>query len=51
MSDFKKDVPYNERPFLPPKSHLETTLILRKTIKASSALANLNEAIINLPNP
>ena len=36
---------------MPPKSNLETTNFLRKTIKASSALANLNGAIINLPNP
>jgi len=51
MSDFKKDIPYNELPLLPPKSNLETITILRKTIKASRALANLNGAIINLPNP
>jgi Fic family protein len=36
---------------LPPKSDLETTTVLRKTITASRALANLNGAIINLPNP
>ena len=51
MSDFKKGIPYDNLPFLPPKSNLETTLILRKTIKASRALANLNGVIINLPNP
>lgn len=51
MSNFKKDVPYNELPLLPPKSNLETTNILKKTIGASRALANLNGAIINLPNP
>jgi len=51
MSNFKKDIPYNDLPLLPPKSNLETTNILRKTIKASRALANLNGAIINLPNP
>ncbi|MBT6439880.1 MAG: Fic family protein, partial [Flavobacteriales bacterium] len=51
MSDFQKDIPYNELPLLPPKNNLETTTILRKTIKASRALANLNGAIINLPNP
>lgn len=51
MSDFKKGIPYNDLPLLPPKSNLETTLILKKTIKASRALANLNGAIINLPNP
>lgn len=51
MSDFKKELPYNDLPILPPKSNLETTRILKKTIKASRALANLNGAIINLPNP
>ncbi|MCH8903370.1 MAG: Fic family protein [Bacteroidetes bacterium] len=51
MSPFKKDIPYNELPLLPPKNNLETTKILRKTITASRALANLNGAIINLPNP
>ena len=51
MSDFKKGIPYNDLPLLPPKSNLETTNILRKTITASRALANLNGAIINLPNP
>ncbi|MBL1280136.1 MAG: Fic family protein [Fluviicola sp.] len=51
MSNFKKDIPYNDLPLLPPKSNLETTKILRKTITASRALANLNGAIINLPNP
>jgi len=47
----KKNTPYNDLPLLPPKSNLETTSILRKTITASRALANLNGAIINLPNP
>lgn len=51
MSDFNKNTPYNDLPLLPPKSNLETTSILRKTITASRALANLNGAIINLPNP
>lgn len=51
MSGFKKDVPYNDLPMLPPKINLETTLILRKTIAASRALANLNGAVMNLPNP
>lgn len=51
MSEFKKDIPYNNLPLLPPKSNLETKQILRKTITASRALANLNGAIINLPNP
>lgn len=51
MSEFKKEIPYNNLPLLPPKSDLETTRILKKTITASRALANLNGAIINLPNP
>ena len=51
MSDFKKNNPYNNLPFLPPNKDLETTKILRKTISASRALAQLNGAITNLPNP
>ncbi len=51
MSNFHKNTAYNNLPLLPPKGNLETTNILRKTITASRALANLNGAIINLPNP
>jgi len=51
MSTFKKDKPYNNLPALPPKANLETIKVLRKTITASRALAQLNGAISNLPNP
>tara|TARA_R110001599_G_scaffold59154_1_gene164180 strand:- start:690 stop:1772 length:1083 start_codon:yes stop_codon:yes gene_type:complete len=51
MEKFDKTVPYNDLPLLPPNVNLETKAILRKTIHASRALANLNGAIINLPNP
>ncbi|MCF6280100.1 MAG: Fic family protein, partial [Flavobacteriaceae bacterium] len=51
MRDFKKDEPYNSLPVLPPNIDLETTEILRKAITASRALAQLNGAITNLPNP
>jgi len=51
MNAFQKNIPYNDLPLLPPKINLETTQILRKTITASRTLANLNGAIINLPNP
>jgi len=51
MRDFKKDEPYNSLPILPPNVNLETTEILRKTITASRALAQLNGAITNFPNP
>ncbi|MDC6367693.1 MULTISPECIES: Fic family protein [Flavobacteriaceae] len=51
MTIFKKDIPYNNLPLLPPKRSLETVAILRKTIVASRELSKLNGAIINLPNP
>jgi Fic family protein len=51
MNEFNKNIAYNELPLLPPNCNLETTRILKKTISASRSLANLNGAIINLPNP
>ena len=51
MSSFDKSEPYNSLPLLPPTADLETKEILIKTIKASRALAQLNGAIRNLPNP
>jgi Fic family protein len=51
MNSFNKSQPYNALPLLPPKADLETKEILTKTIKASRALAQLNGAIRNLPNP
>lgn len=51
MSGFNNKQPYNDLPILPPKQDLETKKILLKTISASRALAQLNGAMINLPNP
>lgn len=51
MNFFDKTEPYNDLPLLPPKTDLESKEILIKTIKASRALAQLNGAIRNLPNP
>ncbi len=51
MDKFNRQQPYNDLPLLPPKEDLETKGILLKTISASRALAQLNGAIINLPNP
>ncbi|WP_026953553.1 Fic family protein [Algoriphagus vanfongensis] len=51
MNFFDKAKPYNDLPLLPPKADLETKEILTKTITASRALAQLNGAIRNLPNP
>lgn len=48
---FDKTIPYNDLPALPPARDLETKAILLKTISASRALAQLNGAIRNLPNP
>ena len=51
MKGFNKTQPYNDLPLLPPQAELETKEILTKTITASRALAQLNGAIRNLPNP
>jgi Fic family protein len=51
MAKFNKNKPYNSLPLLPPKTTLETTKVLRKTIDASRALAQLNGMLTNLPNP
>ena len=51
MSKFDKNIPYNDLPLLPPNTDIETKEILRKTVSASRALAQLNGALKNLPNP
>lgn len=51
MGKFDPQIPYNELPLLPPKDDIETKTILRKTISAGRALAQLNGTILNLPNP
>jgi len=51
MAKFNRNTPYNSLPLLPPKTTLETTKVLRKTIDASRALAKLNGMLTNLPNP
>lgn len=48
---FRADIPYNELPPLPPNGDLETKPIMRKVIRASRALSELNGALRNLPNP
>jgi Fic family protein len=51
MNKFNRRVPYNDLPLLPPKADIETKSILRKTISAGRALAQLNGTLMNLPNP
>ncbi|MEX0680742.1 MAG: Fic/DOC family N-terminal domain-containing protein [Balneolales bacterium] len=51
MYNFHRKKPYNDLPLLPPQEDVETAKVLRKTISASRALAQLNGALLNLPNP
>lgn len=51
MANFNRNKPYNSLPLLPPKADMETKNILRKTISAGRALAQLNGTLLNLPNP
>jgi len=51
MSNFDRKIPYNKLTLLPPKADVETKTVLRKTVTAGRALAQLNGALQNLPNP
>jgi Fic family protein len=51
MNKFDCKKPYNDLPLLPPEADIETKEVLRKTISAGRALAQLNAMVINLPNP
>lgn len=51
MAKFDRKIPYNDLPLLPPKAEIETKKVLRKTISAGRALAQLNGTLMNLPNP
>jgi len=51
MSKFDRRVPYNDLPLLPPVVDIETKDVLRKTVSAGRALAQLNGTLQNLPNP
>jgi Fic family protein len=51
MAIFNRRIPYNDLPNLPPNADIETKSILRKTISAGRALAQLKGTLLNLPNP
>jgi len=51
MAKFNRKTPFNDLPLLPPKADIETKRILRKTISAGRALAQLNGTLKSLPNP
>jgi len=47
---FNAKVPYNDLPSLPPKVDVETKTILKETIAARSALAELKGLSETIPN-
>lgn len=49
--NFKPDQPYNHLPLLLPKADIETKKILKKTVSANRALAELKGAANSIPNP
>lgn len=51
MEKFDRNFPHNELQLLPPKAEVETKQVLRRTISASGALAQLNGTLLNLPKP
>ena len=51
MGTFNRVIPFNDLPLLPPQADIETKRILRKTISAGRALAQLNGTLLSLPNP
>jgi Fic family protein len=53
MSDtkFNKDLPFNDLGNLPPAINLESTVILKATIRANKLLAELKGFCQTLPNP
>ena len=51
MIEFNRKTPYNNLPLLPPENDIETKNVLKKTISAGRALAQLNGTLLNLPNP
>ncbi len=48
--NFDRNRPYNELPSLPPKTKLETSRILKKTISANRQLAELKGTAKTIPN-
>ena len=49
--DFDKNSPYNDLPLLPPPTDIENKAILKKAIKANTALARLNGKANLIPDP
>lgn len=49
-TEWKPDKPYNDLPYLPPTTELETKAVLKRCIAARSALAELKQAAELIPN-
>lgn len=50
MKNWNSQLPYNQLPILPPHKELETKAILKQTIRARAALAELKQAAELIPN-
>jgi Fic family protein len=50
MSAFKRDQPFNNLPYLPPKADMESRVVLKKVIQTHKALAKLSGSCKLLPN-
>ena len=51
MTDWRPDRPYNELPPPPSADDLETRRVLKAAIGANTALGQLDQAVISIPNP
>ncbi|RJO79151.1 Fic family protein [Nocardia panacis] len=51
MVDWSPEVPYNELPPPPAADELETKAVLKAAIGANAALAQLDQAVVSIPNP
>src|SRR6266568_4553316 len=51
MSNWSPEVPFNELPLPPTVEELETKAVLKASIGANVALAQLDQAVVSIPNP
>jgi len=51
VSAWKPDIPYNELPSPPTADELETRPVLKAAIGANTALGQLDQAVMSIPNP
>ncbi len=51
MVNWSPEVPYNELPPPPTADELETKAVLKAAIGANAALAQLDQAVVSIPNP